>query len=72
MALTGTILPSISTFSAQKEKCWENVSSLFLFISQLCSSLFVYVVIFTYTYIYTHILKAFSNNFTNYKSYIAS
>ncbi|KAK3562347.1 hypothetical protein QTP86_033458 [Hemibagrus guttatus] len=24
MALTGTILPSISTFSAQKEKCWEN------------------------------------------------
>ncbi|MCI4383407.1 hypothetical protein PGIGA_G00026020 [Pangasianodon gigas] len=24
MALSGTILPSISTFSAQKEKCWEN------------------------------------------------
>ncbi|XP_053369650.1 Krueppel-like factor 2a [Clarias gariepinus] len=24
MASSGTILPSISTFSAQKEKCWEN------------------------------------------------
>ncbi|XP_017556741.1 Krueppel-like factor 2a [Pygocentrus nattereri] len=24
MALSGTILPSISTFAAQKEKCWEN------------------------------------------------
>ncbi|XP_076847752.1 Krueppel-like factor 2a [Brachyhypopomus gauderio] len=24
MALSGTILPSISTFSAQKDKCWEN------------------------------------------------
>uniref|UniRef100_A0A3B1IQY2 Kruppel like factor 2a n=1 Tax=Astyanax mexicanus TaxID=7994 RepID=A0A3B1IQY2_ASTMX len=24
MALSGTILPSISTFAAQKERCWEN------------------------------------------------
>lgn len=26
MALSGTILPSISTFANQKEKCWEDVS----------------------------------------------
>lgn len=28
MALSATILPSISTFSNQKEKCWEHVSCL--------------------------------------------
>uniref|UniRef100_A0A3Q0QYU2 Kruppel like factor 2a n=1 Tax=Amphilophus citrinellus TaxID=61819 RepID=A0A3Q0QYU2_AMPCI len=38
MALSGTILPSISTFSNQKEKCWEDVSC-FLFIDMDSSCL---------------------------------
>lgn len=33
MALSGTILPSISTFANQKEKCWEDVScDVYIFI----------------------------------------
>ncbi len=57
MALSGTILPSFSTFSAQKEKCWENVSILFLFY-------YDYAVIYVYKYLsYTHfncVFKLFS------------
>lgn len=29
MALSGTILPSISTFASQKEKCWEDVCIIY-------------------------------------------
>ncbi len=61
MALSGTILPSISTFSTQKEKCWENVSISFLFYDD-CAVLYFYMY-------YIHISTAFLNYLANFKLY---